>query len=297
MLKEEYNENVKIPKNVEDGNYWCNQCSFQTNTDYRLAQHMEETKHGLEKVQDFICDKYGIEFQSDHEFKNHEKGHTSKNTNYCDICDEIFLAPSEVIKHMKSKHGPDVIVQPLNKSDNMDVDDDKEDTSDHIKCNICDKMFKDKREMSKHRKTTHITFKPCKNILNCSFGEDCFYSHKTIQPGAIVCFQCGDTFKSKTQLLNHIKSQHGHTKCLKYLKGQCRFNSNSCFYKHVLSNETDKTEKAQTYPQVFCPPRENLAPPDKLEKLKQDLMNILPNILIQMMPDIMKEVKQNLNLL
>ena len=49
-----------------------------------------------------------------------------------------------------------------------------------VKCNYCSMELPSKNDMNMHKKTKHNAFHPCRNISNCTYGNDCYYNHKKI---------------------------------------------------------------------------------------------------------------------
>ena len=79
------------------------------------------------------------------------------------------------------------------------------------KCQFYDEEFKTKNQPMGHRKDQHPTFKPCKYIntdKGYPWDKNCFYNHKTIKPGNVVCFECGEKFSAQIDLMKHRKSNH-----------------------------------------------------------------------------------------
>ena len=102
------------------------------------------------------------------------------------------------------------------------------------KCYLCKRKFKEKIHLREHILESHKTFQPCINFQKntCEYNEDCRFRHVKIKENEHLCYKCGETFTSKTHLVTHIKAAHGEIPCEKYLKGECRFNERSCFFRH-----------------------------------------------------------------
>ena len=93
----------------------------------------ESTEH-QERVKDFICETCGIECETEQEMAEHKESHENS----------INLNVNET---------------------EMEVD------SPDINCRSCDDKFSSKTELWKHRKTHHVTYKPCRNIPNCKSDD------------------------------------------------------------------------------------------------------------------------------
>ena len=92
-----------------------------------------------------------------------------------------------------------------------------------FQCNFCIDMFMNRNEMWEHRKQAHTTFKPCRNMPNCHHGDNCVYSHRHLNDGMFLCYQCGDEFTSKHNMMKHIKGKHTQKLCKSFSLGMCHF--------------------------------------------------------------------------
>ena len=65
-----------------------------------------------------------------------------------------------------------------------------------------------------------------------------------------VCFTCNQEFGSYLSLMNHRKSDHPSNKiCRYYAKGECIFDSSTCWYRHIDSPDM---LKSQTFKCIKC---------------------------------------------
>ena len=71
------------------------------------------------------------------------------------------------------------------------------------KCNLCSETFETKEGMDKHRRKTHPSFKPCRNMSDCSYGTRCHYSHEPLKK-AFRCYQCGEEFNNRGEMMIHV---------------------------------------------------------------------------------------------
>ena len=142
----------------------------------------------------------------------------------------------------------DECIHSINKCDKC-IDQSK--TGNQVKCNQCGQGFQNKNEIENHLRVDHKTYRPCKKYAenNCE-KEICRFSHKTLQHGEEVCYKCGDIYTSKTDLINHIKTQHGMVICHKFLKNECSRTSDECIFSHkTMPNRTKSSPPLQQ--QVF----------------------------------------------
>ena len=171
-----------------------------------------------------------------------------------------------------------------------------------------------KSELRSHIKTKHKTYKPCRNYAlhsQCDFGNDCIYNHNIPKEGEYLCFTCDNKFNSKTNLIQHIKTEHGNEPCRNFLKGQCKYEMNTCFFRHgTLNNITSPKPNIQIPRKVHSNffqnplenwpnltpniPRSHSAPPEQPQRMKLLIQNIMTNLLEQMKPAIMQEIGSQL---
>ena len=107
----------------------------------------------------------------------------------CRNCGERFAAKWDLMSHRKNMHANIIAVCRNNLQGKCDYTDEmcwwnhssRNLNSDQISCYVCGKVFANKIEMMKHRKTEHIEIvRPCTKFLNneCRFQEmSCWYTH------------------------------------------------------------------------------------------------------------------------
>ena len=104
------------------------------------------------------------------------------------------------------------------------------------KCNNCETKFQTKGDLMEHIKT-HKSYKPCKKyaLNKCDMSEnECRYKHVILPPGVHVCYKCGVTSSSKTDIMKHIKSYHGTEICYNFLLNKCDFDNR--IFSHAIPN-------------------------------------------------------------
>ena len=181
----------------EDGDLKCDDCSFQANNIDILKNHTRILKHTYTvKVQDFICDKCGIECETMNELRDHKNRHGVKHVIKCSICSQEFTSKGQLRNHMREAHR--MLREDWNQiqTGNSSL----EDISNHletvnIECKFCEFKFNNRSDMWCHRKEHHLSHKPCRNFPNCEYAGRCVYSHNMIQEGKVGCFECGNEFK------------------------------------------------------------------------------------------------------
>ena len=140
--------------------------------------------------------------------------------------------------------------------------------SSESRCIRCNKDFIYRIDLKKHIIDAHKTYKPCRNLKTCSYLPKCKYNHQEYPPGTQICYECGKTLKTTNDLMRHRKKTHKVELCKSFLKGNCGFSAEDCYYTHgkqalaepVLIVENKPTN---TVPQAqgFWEAPSNLAPP------------------------------------
>ena len=253
-------EDMDIEDKNRQGKFKCKVCKLVQNTKSKLETHMKN--HDEEA--DWICDGdiLGEEcsFQSNERtfLESHmkEKGHTSEMIWIRDI----EQTPSS------TNQSP---LQPV-QTDNKQK-----------KCPFCNDKFTSNSTLAQHRRENHPTSKPCRNIAQCKFGIECFYSHIPIQEGYFRCFQCGEEFETINLMMLHRKGNHDGVKmCKKFLEDNCTKGS-ECWWLH-------ETVDFQQIP-------ENPAPPEKVwtnlkPKQTDQTPNVMNNTILKMMTSLQETI-------
>ena len=185
--------------------FQCPYCRYTRNTKSQLEKHMKEHE---EEVDDssFTCDECP--------YKNNSR--------------------DQLNRHMKTAHRIKV-----------------HETKDSPQCTQCLSEFKTKAELLGHLKEKHINYKPCdyyngpNNEDNCELDGECRFYHIKLKPGEQICYKCGKTFKSKKDLINHIKQSHGNKIYHRYLQNKCT--ERNCFFSHTILG----TFRVPTSPEIY----------------------------------------------
>ena len=121
-------------------------------------------------------------------------------------------------------------------------------------CNQCDFQATTRSILMNHCKMTR-GHTPSKQRL----GES----------GVVECFTCRSEFRSYHDLMNHRKQQHpSHKRCRYYLKGECKFSRDECWYLHEEKGQTQNIEAKVEEMCFVC--KINFANNFDLEKHKQE---------------------------
>ena len=334
----------------------CHICSKTFKSVEELSDHSN-----THRVKDFICDKCGIECETEPELNDHFKTYTDNALFMCNQCDKQFHTKQSLQTHKETIHIRLTQIQAVRfNDDQMEVDNESQNTelsktcnqcgnkfknSNDLKahvdiehdqdlcskgddddgdytckhcyfqtntkvslqshrksahpndgsyqCKFCDMNFHSKQSLNKHLKSTHRTFKPCHRFMDnkCEYDDDCLYNHTQIQEKQHICYRCGETFISKTTLMNHIKAKHGHIQCRKFQSNQCPFTNETCLFNHTAMENKKEDLVFRSVPQ-------NPAPPDSVNNTreKEKMNQILKNIMNEIMPLIQKEITLHLNI-
>ena len=173
----------------------------------------------------FQCDTKG-------ELDKHIKSNHNMKTQFqCSVCMVYFRDSDSLASHMNVAHLKE---------------------SHAIQCNRCGKSIIDKTKLREHMNESHKTYKPCTKYQNNSCNKvPCRFEHIRLQTNQDICYKCGTTFMSKTDLINHIKKQHGNIVCHKYIQNQCDRSNDECIFSHSLEdvNRLTSSNKQQDFPQ------------------------------------------------
>ena len=166
----------------------------------------------------------------------------------CNSCDYQGTEKDELSRHVNLKH------KTGSSSDN-----------DEIKCRNCGKSFRNKSELMYHRKREHLSsVASCRNHANgnCTYSSDlCWWKHSDDNEQSIKCYVCGETFDCKSNMMKHRKIAHSSiiVPCNKFNEKKCRFNDNSCWFKHQDDEkDLNKSSVFQNAPKKKEPPINHL---------------------------------------
>ena len=106
-------------------------------------------------------------------------------------------------------------------------------------------------DLSNHIRENHKSKRPCVYFRDgrCELDEECGYNHIILKQGEQICFKCGIVFKSKRELINHIREQHGDTIYHRFLRNECK--QARCFFSHNIL--TASAERSQVEVRAYTP--------------------------------------------
>ena len=125
----------------------------------------------------------------------------------CDKCQEDFVAHADLKNHMKRQH------------------------SKQWNCNECDFQASTRAFLTNH----------CKLVPGHMLSKQ-----RMGQSWVMTCYTCKEEFRSYHELMNHRKEEHpSHKKCRYFLKGECNFSAEDCWYLHENEDKDSKSSHAE----------------------------------------------------
>ena len=318
-----------------DGVHTCNNCSYQTNDIGNMENHIRNTHHTA-NLKQFECTYCGVKFDMETEMNIHKEFHRGNGApkNTCEFCELEFTSRSGIRQHMRVTHGVlredwehiqrenseqvQRVIQNVEEGLRMEhaTEEQSETQIQTIKCNLCGVGFNNIHEMKIHKKTNHGSHKLCRHFsindpTRCSHGQYCTFSHIPILEGKHRCFDCGEDFNSKNDMMLHRKSIHKERViiCRKFVHGQCRLNT-ECWFTHPTSGTTPGPTSGPHQDHIrttsgphqdhirtmsgpnsqdFQPRPVVWEPPIRREERVRTMLN-------QMIPQILSQIMQNLNI-
>ena len=247
----------------------CDQCeNLFTNTQLLEAhvknKHMKYAEIVQFPIDTLECNTCAFVSDTKTELEIHKKENHRKEKEYpCNDCD--FQATSRPIlrKHRQLVHSKVAETEPT-PIEEMEVDEVDNEKEKKKKCQLCEEKFISNSNLAQHRREQHPTYQPCRNMSQCKYNIDCFYSHIPIPEGMSRCFQCGDEFGSQEEMMFHRKETHPESVkiCRKYLANQCN-KTEGCWWLHIMTD----FQQIPIYP----------APPDKKQVWSSPQTNQQPN--------------------
>ena len=228
----------------------CSECKSEVSSINQLVKHIIKN-HGVDMINSLKCTKCGFQCSSKTHVTEHLKSKHDKEYGY----EGSASSYKGVKKHQQQEHI----------------------TSEHIKehdnrCYKCDFQGGDENELRNHLKSIHVideehNCNQCgfqgtsskeirnhilkKHMINCTEcdyycdNKEVFETHKQLVHANIDTFRCricGETFKSKPELMNHRKKEHIKTVafCRNMMQGVCQFSNQKCWWNHETQSENER---------------------------------------------------------
>ena len=126
-------------------------------------------------------------------------------------------------------------------------------------CDKCHEDFQNKDDFESHIKNLHSKQWNCDKCDFQGSTRVILMNHCKKQPGHIPskqqrhgqtgvmeCYTCRSEFRSYHNLMSHRKEDHpSHKKCRYFLKGECKFSGDECWYLHEDKVEIENGSKSE----------------------------------------------------
>ena len=228
-------------------------------------------------------------YETESMLKTHMDTHNKDGDWTCNKCSYQTFTKQSLSSHEQFAHTAPVVPgflpsspQPIVESSHQQVASPPRPTHEgrEGRCNHCNRDFVYRIDLTKHIRETHKTYKPCRNIKDCSYSPKCRYNHKEYPEGTQVCFECGYTSKTVHDLMRHRKGVHKVPLCKEFLINKCRFSSDDCYHAHgktpskkaapkiahIVENENNESTAKEV---GFWDAPVNLAPPSMAQAIQQ----------------------------
>ena len=126
-----------------------------------------------------ICSK---KFNTQDQLMKHMDQHTNDGDWNCDDCAHQTNSSDNLKRHLDITH---------HKSQKI-----KTPAIQEFPCSLCTLKCQDKSELENHRKRTHKSFKPCRNLPDCQYASKCIFNHSKVDSNIFVCYECCDELKA-----------------------------------------------------------------------------------------------------
>ena len=160
----------------------------------------------------FDCEQCAHKLETKGLLIAHMKSHNSEYK--CDNCENVFWTKTQLENHVKNNH----------KENEQKV-------TKQYNCNDCSFQGENSLELKRHIQITMHT--------PCEYMEE--------------CFTCNKEFSSYWLLMNHRKADHPSVKkCRYFLNGECKFNAETCWYKHEVNLKPEVRKELVKFPCKEC---------------------------------------------
>lgn len=194
-------KNKNVEKKVIEKNFECPHCDFKTAHQFSLTQHVNLIHLNIRKT--WKCSHCeNTEFfnrisLNHHMFNFHNMSHIR-----CPDCDQAFSSEAQLLAHKKS----------LKCNARKATEDDYEESESGVKCTLCNRSYKSKKEWITHYFNHHKFNKIC-DICNIQLSTYASLKNhkKTIHDKikAFACTECPKKFSAKHTLEFHLNTHSG----------------------------------------------------------------------------------------
>lgn len=232
-----YKKHVRLThkvKSVRDLKFACKTCNIHFYTRDHLLLHRVNQNH--EDVDPFSCKACSFSSTTANEFRSHiwehsEEERESANIAICPHCYKVFFSAFKLTFHLETKHPPqgkeaEAQSQPKLEPDASEPPRKKKNKGPYLRylranekyeCRKCRRRFKTHETLENHEKFSHGEKKVTKSECQCTLCGRRFNAlrrlanHMKIHSGnrpVFQCEECGQIYGKKTQVLEHIRTDH-----------------------------------------------------------------------------------------
>ena len=253
--------------------FTCDTCEFVSTSEVELQKHIAITHRG----KSYACEQCELVLTSETELQKHiEQKHIDLDEWNCCDCSFQTNEAAILVQHLKvTGHQP---------SKNLEK---KKLFTDYKQCYTCKMDFDGYYNLMEHRKLVHPSKKKCRYFPDTRVHDaSCWYVHEEPEPMDVdvelvnkewnfKCNFCEEAMKERREFMLHKKTKHGETvlNCEKFLRGECKRNVQSCWFKHPVQNPGDQISMEQVFHQAQPNP-----PPDPMSTILKMISKLFQKI-------------------
>ena len=180
----------------------------------------------------FSCKVCTQTFKTKTSLRKHNETHTTDGDWNCESCSFQTNSEGNLKKHRDAANHQSGNKEPSG-----------------IKCRFCEHKFSTADDLVIHKKKYHKSFKPCTNLPNCPYENDCMFNHY-INSSKFTCYECGEEYDHMRDLMVHRKKHHKMNTCSKFIRNECMFTREACWYDHTDQNKFENVSPNMEHPEA-----------------------------------------------
>ncbi|XP_064106287.1 uncharacterized protein LOC135215475 [Macrobrachium nipponense] len=235
--KEAYKKHLRLTHkitSVKDLKFNCKTCNIFFYTEDHVLLHRVNQNH--EGIEPFNCRACAFSCVTANEFRHHIMEHAEEereavNLAICPECYKVFFSKYRLTFHIEMKHSKvkaksDQLPEAIVESESVPTVKKKKSKGPYLRylranekyeCAKCKRRFKTAKTLESHIKFAHAEKKACKSEHVCTLCGRKFNAlrrlgnHMKIHSGnrpVFQCEECGQIYGKKTQVLEHIRTDH-----------------------------------------------------------------------------------------
>ena len=183
-FKTEDELNKHAVKHTKTNEWNCNRCEISFRTQRDVNEHILE--HSNDEDPD--CSSCGKSFETTSQLNSHILEHTNEGDWNCRDCSFQSNSWLNLEKHIELSH-----VKPKDTASTTNQ-------TNHLPCNFSNEKFAAETDLTEHKTKNHRSFKPCRNLPNCEYKDDCFFL--TTMKQILICSYVMNVELSSKHLVN-----------------------------------------------------------------------------------------------